>query len=280
MLTRSPVRHLGENERAAVERLLDREPIAAAQVIERISARGLAWWRADGRMLGYGGRRELQAVCWTGAHVTPIGASQEAVAAFAETLSRSARTCGSIVGPAEPVLELWQALSGTWGPSREVREAQPLLVADSPAPVDEDQGVRQVALDEIDTLLPASIAMYTEEVGVSPVSGPSDTAYRGRVAALVRAGRTYAKFAEGRVVFKADVAVLTRHTAQIQGVWVDPQWRGHGIATAGMAKVVNDALRRFAPTVSLYVNDYNVAARRAYAHCGFRQVGEFATILF
>jgi predicted GNAT family acetyltransferase len=34
-----------------------------------------------------------------------------------------------------------------------------------------------------------------------------------------------------------------------------------------------------APTVSLYVNDYNEAARRVYQRCGFRQMGTFATVL-
>jgi predicted GNAT family acetyltransferase len=32
------------------------------------------------------------------------------------------------------------------------------------------------------------------------------------------------------------------------------------------------------PTVSLYVNDYNLAARATYARVGFQQVGEFATV--
>jgi predicted GNAT family acetyltransferase len=47
-----------------------------------------------------------------------------------------------------------------------------------------------------------------------------------------------------------------------------------------MAAVVNDALRRVAPSVSLYVNDFNVPARRVYHRCGFHQVGLFATVLF
>ena len=38
-----------------------------------------------------------------------------------------------------------------------------------------------------------------------------------------------------------------------------------------MAAVVRDALRRVAPTVSLYVNDYNTVARRVYDRCGFRR---------
>ncbi|HEY0533252.1 MAG TPA: GNAT family N-acetyltransferase, partial [Actinoplanes sp.] len=46
------------------------------------------------------------------------------------------------------------------------------------------------------------------------------------------------------------------------------------------AAVVHDALRRVAPSVSLYVNDYNTAARRVYAKCGFVSAGSFATVLF
>ncbi|MDT4993306.1 MAG: uncharacterized protein QOH97_3198, partial [Actinoplanes sp.] len=46
------------------------------------------------------------------------------------------------------------------------------------------------------------------------------------------------------------------------------------------AAVVRDALRRVAPTVSLYVNDYNTPARRVYSRCGFQSAGAFATVLF
>jgi predicted GNAT family acetyltransferase len=47
-----------------------------------------------------------------------------------------------------------------------------------------------------------------------------------------------------------------------------------------MSAVVADALRTVAPAVSLYVNDFNVAALEVYARCGFRQVGMFASVLF
>jgi hypothetical protein len=100
------------------------------------------------------------------------------------------------------------------------------------------------------------------------------------VAELVRARRAYLRIIDGEVVFKAELAVVTRHTAQVQGVWVAPHWRGQGIATTGMAAVMRDALRRVAPTVSLYVNDFNTPARRVYDRCGFRRVGSFATVLF
>ncbi|SCL33676.1 hypothetical protein GA0074692_3630 [Micromonospora pallida] len=275
-----PVRQLGESERRAVERLLDRDPYAGAQVAERVAARGLAWWRAEGRVLGYGPRRHVESICWLGGNLTPVLADQEAVAAFADLLGGEERICSSIVGRADAVLGLWERLSVAWGPARDVRPNQPLLATDALPAVPVDREVRQVRVGEVDTLFPAAVAMYTEEVGVSPLVDDGGRSYRRRVTELVRAGRAYARFVDGRVVFKAELAVVTRRTAQVQGVWVAPEWRGRGIAVAAMAAVVRDALLRVAPTVSLYVNDFNLPARRVYQRCGFRPVGTLATVLF
>jgi hypothetical protein len=41
-----------------------------------------------------------------------------------------------------------------------------------------------------------------------------------------------------------------------------------------------EALRSVAPTVSLYVNDFNLPARRAYERVGLRNVGTFSSVLF
>ena len=178
------------------------------------------------------------------------------------------------------MLELWERLEGRWGPARDVRPNQPLLVTAAPPPIAPDPYVRRVQVEESELLFPAAVAMYTEEVGVSPVLEDGGRAYRRRVNDLVRAGRAYARFEGGRVVFKAELAVVTRRTAQIQGVWMAPEWRGRGLAAAAMAAVVRDALAYVAPTVSLYVNDFNAPARRVYQRCGFAPVGALATVLF
>jgi len=274
------VRQLGETERGSIERILDTDPYASAQVAERVAARGLAWWRADGRIFGYGSRRHVESLCWLGGHLTPVRATPPAVAAFAERIAVEERTCSSIVGRADAVLGLWERLEATWGPARDVRPNQPLLVADTVPDVSADPSVRVVALDGVDLLFPAAVAMYTEEVGVSPLLDDGGRGYRRRVAELVRGRRAYARVVDGEVVFKAELAVVTRRTAQIQGVWVAPQWRGKGLAAPALAAVMRDALHRVAPTVSLYVNDFNAPARRAYDRCGFRPAGTFATVLF
>jgi predicted GNAT family acetyltransferase len=273
-------RLLGDAERESVERLLDEDPYGGAQVAERVAMAGLAWWRQDARVFGYGARRQLESLCWLGANLIPVRATPSAVQAFADLVRGEPRGCSSIVGSADAVLGLWNRLGGQWGQARDVRPSQPLLATTTAPQMAADPGVRLVRPDEVDVLFPAAVAMYTEEVGVSPTADGGERSYRERVSDLIKGRRAYAKIVDGRVVFKAELAVVTKHTAQVQGVWTAPELRGKGIASACMAGVVQDALRRVAPSVSLYVNDYNEPARRVYERCGFRQVGLFATVLF
>jgi predicted GNAT family acetyltransferase len=82
------------------------------------------------------------------------------------------------------------------------------------------------------------------------------------------------------VLFKADLGSVSGSVCQVQGVWLEPELRGQGLAAP------RDGYRRAAgrvpvvPTVSLYVNDYNLPARATYAKVGFTEVGEFATVHF
>jgi predicted GNAT family acetyltransferase len=43
---------------------------------------------------------------------------------------------------------------------------------------------------------------------------------------------------------------------------------------------VTELAREAAPVVSLYVNDFNQAARATYRRVGFADVGEFMSVLF
>ncbi len=131
-----------------------------------------------------------------------------------------------------------------------------------PPSVAPDPGVRLTDRNDMSVLYPACVAMYTEEVGVSPEAGGASDMYRARVTQLVSRGWSFARFDEGRLVFKAEVACATADVAQIQGVWVPSDRRGEGLATAGMAAVVQAVRAEIAPTVSLYVNEWNHAARR------------------
>ncbi|MFI8002814.1 GNAT family N-acetyltransferase [Streptomyces sp. NPDC086010] len=281
MLTQTTTRVLDPGELPAALAILESEPVDNAFVAARVQIAGLDPWRLGGEMWGWYADGRLRSLCYSGANLVPICATPEAVRAFADRARRAGRRCSSIVGPAGPTTQLWRLLEPSWGPAREVRPHQPLMVTESPsAQIAPDPLVRRVRRDEIDILMPACVAMFTEEVGVSPLAGDGGLLYQARVAELITTGRSFARIEDGRVLFKAEIGAATSRACQIQGVWVAPEARGQGLSETGMAAVLRHALSDVAPIVSLYVNDYNTPARRAYSRVGFRETGAFMSVLF
>jgi predicted GNAT family acetyltransferase len=276
----SPVRLLGDADLPAVRNVLRTSPVADVFVASRVDAAGLEPWRLGAEMWGHEIDGQLVSVCYAGANLWPVCAGADSVRHYAERARRQGRRCASIVGESGGVLGLWRHLEPVWGPARDVRPDQPLLAMDGPPAVDPDPGVRMVRPEELDLVLPACVAMFTEEVGVSPVAGDGGAMYRARVAELIAEGRAFAIVEDGAVLFKAEIGSATAQACQIQGVWVDPELRGNGLGTSGTAAVVEYALDSVAPVVSLYVNDYNEPARRAYERVGFATVGSFTSVLF
>jgi len=278
--TAGVLRVLSPRDLDSVMQVLAKGPIAHCFVASRVKGSGLDPWRLGGELWGWSEDGELVSLLYLGANLVPVETTPAARTAFAERLRRIGRRCSSIVGPADDVSALWPLIVDSWGPTREVRAVQPLLVMDGDSAVIPDYGVRQVHDSELDVLVPACVAMFTEEVGVSPTSGGGGDAYRARILELIRMGRAYARIDNGKVIFKAEIGAIGDGVCQVQGVWVAPEFRGLGLGAPGMASVVALARRQAAPVVSLYVNDYNTAARRLYERVGFRDAGTLTTILF
>jgi predicted GNAT family acetyltransferase len=272
-------RLLEDRDLPALQALLDADPVAHCFVASRVAAAGLDPWRLGAEVWGYGGSR-LEAACFAGANLVPVGTSRTALRSFADRARRQGRRCSSIVGPADAVVPLWEELAPYWGRPRDVRRNQPLLATSEPPPLPGDPRVRPVEPDELDVLMPACIAMFTEEVGTSPLGTDGGASYRARVRDLIAAGRSFARIDDGEVVYKAEIGAVSRHACQLQGVWVHPARRRRGLGAAGTAAVVATALRTVAPVVSLYVNDFNRPARAAYRRVGLTEVGRFASVLF
>ncbi|TXS22678.1 GNAT family N-acetyltransferase [Streptomyces sp. ms191] len=280
-MTQTTTRVLEPADLGAALAVLESAPVENAFVAARVQAAGLDPWRLGGEMWGWYADGRLRSLCYSGANLVPMCATPDAVRAFADRARRTGRRCSSIVGPAEPTAQLWRLLEPGWGPARDIRAHQPLMVTEEPsADVEPDPFVRRVGRNEMDVIMPACVAMFTEEVGISPMAGDGGLLYQARVAELVGSGRSFARIEDGKVVFKAEIGAATSHACQIQGVWVAPEHRGKGLSETGMAAVLRYALADVAPVASLYVNDYNTPARAAYRRVGFREVGAFMSVLF
>lgn len=161
---------------------------------------------------------------------------------------------------------------------------EPLKPGESPAGAVQLSGeaagyARLATSADLGELLPAAAAMFTEEVGFDPVARYGD-GYAARLRTLI-AGQRSAIVADvnGRVIFKADAGIVNLDAAQVQGVWLHPDYRGCGLAKPFFAAAAQVLQRRY-PHLSLYVNDYNARALAMYRGTGWEQIGQFSTIIF
>jgi predicted GNAT family acetyltransferase len=282
-LERSPgsVRVLARADLGNAVRILSTSPVENVFVAARIRAAGIEQASLGCPIWGYESNGALRSLCHAGSNLVPVNADAQAVAAYAD-FAGGDRMCSSIIGPSQVALELWRLLSDRWGSVwadvREVRAHQPVMAIDTDSAIVPNRHVRRVTLEQWDAYYRAAVRMYTEEIGVSPLQG-NPAGYRFYIRQLITSGRAFGMFEGDRVIFKADLGSVSANVSQVQGVWLDPEMRGRGMAAPAMAAVVRLA-RSMTQTVSLYVNDYNAAARATYARVGFRTVGEFATILY
>ena len=261
---------------AAVWRVLNDDPIGSCMVAARVADHGIDAHSIGGELWTRRGPEE--SLCFAGANLIPLRGALADRNAFADEAMSGTRRCSSLVGRADLVIPMWERLESAWGPARDVRDHQPLMALTRHPSCEIDPEVRQVRPDELDAYLVAAVDMFIGAVGVDPRVGDGGRGYRRRVASLIAAGRAWARFERGEVVFKAEVGSQSPGVSQIQGVWVHPEWRGLGLGTTGTATVAA-VIVGSGRIASLYVNNFNVVARAAYARVGFAEVGTFATVL-
>ena len=161
---------------------------------------------------------------------------------------------------------------------------EPLKLGESPAGAfqlgGEPAGYARLATSaDLGELLPAAAAMFTEEVGFDPVARYGE-GYAARLRTLIAGQRSaIVTDVNGRVIFKADAGIVNLDAAQVQGVWLHPDYRGYGLAKPFFAAAAQVLQRRY-PHLSLYVNDYNARALAMYRGTGWEQIGQFSTIIF
>lgn len=274
------VRNVTQRELPQALALARKAPSVNGFVISRIEAALTDHWRLGGALWGFFSGEHIHSMLFVGANIVPVNTDSSARNAFAAELIRAGRRSSSILGESDQVCDLWHGMETYWGRARAIRKNQPFLQIDSDPACALDTRVKRVEASELDLLFPACVDMFTEEVGVSPIANGGEHQYKRRIAEVIDAGMAFAVIEGGRVLFKAEVGFATTQIAQLQGVWVNPSMRGLGMAGPALAAAIVEIRASCAPTVTLYVNDFNTPARKAYDQLGFKQVATFATVLF
>ncbi|MGO8686298.1 MAG: GNAT family N-acetyltransferase [Candidatus Dormibacteria bacterium] len=268
---RAEVRRIGPDLRPSLTALLDQDPVANVFLRSelRLGAPLDGWWG-----LGSGGA--LRAALMAGPLVVPWIPDPDDVPALAEVL-RWQPVPRLIIGPAPTARALTASLSSRRRPT-DVRDPQPVMVLDEPPQGMGGAPIRRGRREDLDRLTVASAAMHREEMGVDPLTFDAP-GWRHRMSTLIDRGWSYVLMEGDEIAFKVELSAWTPEVVQMQGVWTDPRHRRRGIATAAMAAVCAELLRE-TPICSLYVNSYNEPALGLYRRLGFREVTEFATVIF
>ncbi len=190
---------------AAAWRVFDDDPVGSCMVAARVADHGVDPNSIGGELWTRRGPEE--SLCFAGANLIPLRGARADLNAFADEAMSGTRRCSSLVGRSDLVMPMWERLEPAWGPARDVRDDQPLMALTSHPNCAIDPEVRQVRPDELDDYLVAAVDMFIGEVGVDPRVGDGGRGYRRRVASLIAAGRAWARFEHGQVVFKAEVGI-------------------------------------------------------------------------
>lgn len=267
---------LNRRDQSRLETFLTRQPVENLFLLAKLREFGMDRRRL-GRLLAYGDDDRYGAVLLDGGTIFVGGEDPGAVDAFAEAIG-PIRRATSILGPSDLVLGLYAALRKRyepWGVVSNVRQRQPLMVLGHPPVCEPDPRVRRLTVKDFASYLDASIDMYTEEIGSSPFKYGGG--YDNFVKQRLKRGEAWGIVEDGEVIFKADLGPKVPGQAQLQGVWVHPDLRGQGISVPALSGTLHGMMRSY-PLISLYVNDFNAPAVRAYERLGFRTIGSLSTV--
>lgn len=212
-----------------------------------------------------------------GAHVVLAAENDAVVDEFAQVKTGTFERM--IVAPRKTVERYWQQVAPRHARPRLVRESQPLLAVDRASLRGKSNGVtaRRAYIDEWESVARNSAAMIRDELGYDPRAGSDE--FDPAVRSAIERGAWWVGESEGRTCFYCSEGPYSSHTLQLQGIWTPPALRRKGYAARALFAVCVALLEKY-PTLSLYVNDFNAPALALYAALGFKQVGEFSTLLF
>ena len=212
--TSDTVRILANSDTAALSHLIGQAPITNAYVqsiLDTGRRAGPIGGFARGVFLGIFDHTEpnkLVAACWAGANIVPVTNDFESGVYFGQALVALDENFGSIFGPQPAVEGVWEALRHGRQTARDIRKNQPFMTITEQAGIVPNPHVRLATEADYGRVLPASVAMFTEELGYSPLADGSN-GYRLRVRQLIAKGHTMIDHGPEDVVFKADFGIVT-----------------------------------------------------------------------
>lgn len=273
----SRVAQLVNNDTEEVIAFLAMRPVHTVAMTSFINDNGLESELNRGRFYGYrNAAGMLEGVALIG-HTTLVEARSDAsLMAFAGIAKNSTTPLHLIMSDGTAAETFWKYYSN--------HQSQPRLVCtellfELSFPVfvqDCSWEVRLAQPDELEPIAEAHAEVAFIESGVDPLAKDRE-GFLKRCLRRIEKNRTFVVFANGKLVFKADIVAETNDVVYLEGIYVAPEFRGQGVGSSCLAELSRQLLER-AQFISLLSNVEFTSAHRSFAKAGYKNTDRCTTI--
>ena len=180
-----------------------------------------------------------------------------------------------IMGEEERIEQFWNLYADD---GQEIRMVCRELLFELHRPIEVRQPVKDLrlaTLADLDVIAPVHAEMAEAESGVNPLS-VDPVGFLQRCSRRIEKGRVWVLIQNGELIFKADIQADTPDVVYLEGIYVNPAYRGKGIGRRCLAQVTQILLRR-SKLICLLVNEVNEQAHAFYRLSNFKMQGYYLT---
>jgi predicted GNAT family acetyltransferase len=268
---------LGHKDTKEVLAFLAVRPVHSVVMTSFINDNGLESELNRGKFYGYrNAAGTLEGVALIG-HSTLVEArTAESLTAFARIAKESSTPIHLIMSDGQAAESFWQHYAAA-GQQPRLTCTELLFEINFPLLVQGCQwDVRLAQADELEPIAEAHAAVALLESGVDPMAKDRE-GFLKRCARRIEKERTFVVFENGKLVFKADIVAETDDVIYLEGIYVSPEYRGHGVGSSCLAKLSLQLLERV-EHISLLSNVEFKAAHRSFAKAGYKNTDRCTTL--
>jgi hypothetical protein len=274
---RPSIQRLGSGQESEVLRFLEARPLHTVFLRGFILDNGLESPLNRGTFYGYRHANGLLGGVALIGHATLFETEWEAAIRLFGYQARQHPDIHMIMGEQQAVHIFWNSLveSSEAAPPRLCTE----LLFERRLPIPKAERVpalRRANIDDLTRVMPIQAQMALAESGVDPRE-VDPTGFEGRCSRRIEMDRVWVSVENHTLTFKADILSETPDVTYIEGVYVDPGYRGNGYGLRCLAQI-GDSLSQSTRSLCLFVNANAREAQDFYKRAGFSLSSVYATI--
>lgn len=131
-------------------------------------------------------------------------------------------------------------------------------------------------MSQLELVAEAQAEIAFVECGVDPMLKDRE-GFLKRVARRIEQDRVFTVFENGKLIFKADIIAETSETIYLEGIYVNPDYRGQGIGPSCLAALTLRLLNRVENICMLSNVDF-AGAHKSYHKAGYARTDQCVTL--